>query len=172
MTTSSAMLGWPPAGMAGASTAWHGDVEVERRSRPCTQPVNEPMSTVCSEPFATEPPPTESAASLEAVTAPGGELARAHRSGAQIGREHLAVDDLRRAHGAGRRGAQRAHRCLGQVGLGDGAVLDLLAGDRALADEAAVHQALLAWAGPPSATNRAMRATTIAGDGRRRMMRM
>ena len=30
----------------------------------------------------------------------------------------------------------------------------------------------LAWAGPPSATNRAMRATTIAGEGRRRVMRM
>ena len=36
-----------------------------------TLPVNEPMSTVCSDPFATEPPPTESAASLDAVTAPG-----------------------------------------------------------------------------------------------------
>ena len=30
----------------------------------------------------------------------------------------------------------------------------------------------LAWAGPPSATNRAIRATTIAGDGRRRKVRM
>ena len=30
----------------------------------------------------------------------------------------------------------------------------------------------LAWAGPPSATNRATRATTIAGEGRRRVMRM
>ena len=30
----------------------------------------------------------------------------------------------------------------------------------------------LAWAGPPSATKRAMRATTIAGEGRRRVKRM
>ena len=100
------------------------------------------------------------------------ELALAHRSEPEVGREHLAVGDLRRAHRCGRRRGQRAHRRLGQVGLGDRAVLDLLAGDRCPCEWSRRRSARLAWAGPPSATNRAMRATTIAGEGRRRVKRM
>src|SRR6476620_9344875 len=74
-TTSSAMLGCPPAGIAAAATGWHLLVPKTKKLLTCTPPVNEPMSTVCSEPFSTELPPTESGASFDAVTAPAASCA-------------------------------------------------------------------------------------------------
>src|SRR6185295_2824922 len=71
-TTSSAMLGLPPVAIAGVSTTWQRlSVSLNGGKSTFTLPVNEPMSTVCRDPFATEPPPMESVASLDAVTAPG-----------------------------------------------------------------------------------------------------
>src|SRR4051812_21691946 len=72
-TTSSEMFGfgWLPAAIAPPWRTWQGSLRLNAKSGTgFSEPANEPMSVVCSEPFATEPPPTESVASFDAVTAP------------------------------------------------------------------------------------------------------
>ena len=129
--TSSAMLGCRRSASAGASAAWQrfgrgrtakSDVDAARERAY----VDRLQRTVRHRTTADGVRP----ASLDAVTAPGGELAGAHRSGAQIGREHRAVGDLRRAHRAAGVAVSERTAALLRSALATRAVLDLLAGDR------------------------------------------
>ena len=100
------------------------------------------MSTVCNDPFATEPPPMESAASLDAVTAPGASWPAptdpSPRSGAST--EPSAIWAERTDEGGVAVNERTA--VLLRSAFDDRAVLDLLARDRALANGAAVDDAL------------------------------